>query len=64
MVKTLQSETTLDYVSPDLLDFDPNNPRFGGLMDNRTQDDIRSALFAEPYRASELVGSAIGKWLH
>ena len=28
-------------------------------MDNRTQDEIRQALFAEPYRASELVDSLL-----
>lgn len=49
----------LDYVSPDLLDFDPTNPRFSGLMDNRSQDEIQQALFAEPYRASELVDSLL-----
>ena len=59
MVKAPVSKTILDYKSPDLLDFDPSNPRFGGLMDNHTQEQIQRALFAEPYYASELVDSLL-----
>lgn len=59
MAKNLNSETTLDYVSPDLLDFDPSNPRFGGLMDNHNQRDIQQALYSAPYYASELIDSLL-----
>ncbi len=59
MVKTLEAEARLEYVSPDLLDFDPSNPRFAGLMDGRSQDEIQKALFGEPYYASALVDSLV-----
>ena len=55
----LEAETKLRYVSPDVLDFDPTNPRFGGLMDDRNQEEIQQALFNEPYYASELVDSLL-----
>ncbi|TSA16616.1 hypothetical protein D4R75_13290 [bacterium] len=57
MPKILEHETTLDYVSPDLLDFDPTNPRFAGLLVSSKQENIQKELFREPYFASELVDS-------
>lgn len=57
--KVLESETKLKYVSPDILDFDPTNPRFGGLMDKRSQPDIQQELMKEPYYALELVDSLL-----
>lgn len=54
-----KSKAILQYESPDVLDFDPNNPRFGGLMAEQTQDDIQKALFGEPYYASALVDSLL-----
>ena len=57
MAKTLEHETKLQYVSPDLLDFDPSNPRFAGFLESKKQDNIQKALFAEPYFASALVDS-------
>ena len=55
----LATETKLQYVSPDLLDFDPSNPRFAGLLPSRKQADIQKELFGEPYYASELVDSLV-----
>jgi hypothetical protein len=57
--KPLESETELKYVSPDLLDFDPTNPRFGGLMEKRSQPEIQQELVKEPYYALELVDSLL-----
>lgn len=59
MPQKLESETKLKYVSPDLLDFDPTNPRFGGLMDKRSQPEIQQELVKEPYYALELVDSLL-----
>jgi len=59
MPTTLESRTELEYVSQDLLDFDPSNPRFGGLMDNRSQNEIQKELLGEPYYASELIDSLV-----
>ena len=56
---SFQDETELKYVSPDLLDFDHTNPRFGGLMDKRGQPEIHQALLQEPYYALELVDSLL-----
>jgi SsrA-binding protein len=36
-----QAEAQLQYISPDLLDFDPNNPRFAGQLSGHTQDEIQ-----------------------
>jgi hypothetical protein len=58
-LKKIESETELKYVSPDLLDFDPTNPRFGGLMDKRSQPEIQQELVKEPYYALELVDSLL-----
>ncbi len=52
-----EAETTLEYIDQQLLDFDPSNPRFGGSMENRKQEEIQKALFEAPYFASELVDS-------
>jgi hypothetical protein len=59
MAKTPEAETKLDYLSPDLMDFDANNPRFGGLMKNLGQSEIQKALCEAPYYASELVDSLL-----
>ena len=59
MAKMFEAEAHLEYKSPDLLDFDPSNPRFAGLMDSRTQDEIQKALLGEPYYASSLVDSLL-----
>lgn len=59
MSPKLEHETELKYVSPDLLDFDPTNPRFGGLMEKRSQPDIQQELVREPYYALELVDSLL-----
>ena len=59
VTQPLNNETVLDYVDPDLLDFDPSNPRFGGLMSGYKQPAIQRALFSEPYYASELVDSLL-----
>lgn len=62
MAKTAQgdeAEAKLQYVSPDLLDFDPDNPRFAGQLTGCTQDEIQKQIFAEPHYASELVDSLV-----
>ena len=53
------TEPKLEYVSPDLLDFDPENPRFAGQMTGRAQDEIQKLIFQEPHYASELVDSLL-----
>jgi len=57
MPKKTESRTMLEYLSVDLLDFDPTNPRFGGLMDGKSQEHIQQELMKEPYYAFELVDS-------
>jgi hypothetical protein len=59
MAKQLESETKLQYISPDLMDFDPTNPRFAGLMSKHSQDKIQREIFGEPFYASELVDSLV-----
>lgn len=56
-----QEETApkLAYVSPDDLEFDPENPRFAGEVKGRSQEEIQQYLFREPHRASELVDSFV-----
>jgi hypothetical protein len=46
-----------DYVSPSKLDFDPNNPRFGGELKGKNPDQIEEILIGKPYYASELIDS-------
>src|SRR5580692_11451714 len=48
-----------DYVHPDKLEFDPENPRFGGLLTGKSQEELQLAIFGEPYYASELVDSLL-----
>jgi hypothetical protein len=50
-------DPVLRYVSPDELQFDPNNPRFGGTLTGKNQDEIQKAIFGSPHFASELVDS-------
>jgi len=59
MQKPSEAETQLQYLAQDLLDFDPENPRFGGLMKDRSQNEIQKTLIEEPYFASELVDSLL-----
>lgn len=59
MAKPGKSKAGLQYVSPDLLDFDPSNPRFAGLLAGRTQEEIQKEIFDEPYYASALVDSLL-----
>ena len=47
------------HVSPDKLLFDPDNPRFGEGLMNKTQDQIQKILLGDPHYASELVDSLI-----
>jgi hypothetical protein len=49
----------LDRVSPDLLEFDPENPRFGGEGKEKTQQEIADMLLEEPHLASQLVDSLV-----
>jgi hypothetical protein len=37
-----------DYLSPSKLNFDPSNPRFGGELSRKTQDQIEEILIADP----------------
>jgi ParB-like nuclease family protein len=55
MVKTRQP--SLEYISPDQLLFDPENPRFSGGLQGKSQPDIQKAIFGPPHYASELVDS-------
>ncbi|MGB8542426.1 MAG: ParB N-terminal domain-containing protein [Candidatus Acidiferrales bacterium] len=48
-----------DYLHPDKLEFDPENPRFGGLLSGKTQEELQTQIFGEPYYASELVDSLV-----
>ena len=57
MPKKTGSRPALQYLSVDLLEFDPANPRFGGLMDGKSQEHIQQELMKEPYYAFELVDS-------
>ena len=45
------------YVSPDELRFDTQNPRFGGELSRKSQDQIQELLIGKPYYASELIDS-------
>lgn len=57
--KTIAAATRalFDYLSPSELNFDPSNPRFGGDLNRKTQDQIEEILIGKPYYASELVDS-------
>ena len=57
--KVIPEDPKLEYVDPDQLDFNPENPRFGGLATGKTQDELQRYLFGEPYYASELVDSLL-----
>jgi hypothetical protein len=48
---------SFEQLSPDLLLFDPENPRFGGALEGKSQPEIQKAIFGAPYYASELVDS-------
>jgi len=49
----------LHYLDPDLLDFDPQNPRFGGLASGKSPDEIQKYLFGEPHYAGQLIDSLV-----
>jgi vacuolar-type H+-ATPase subunit I/STV1 len=55
MVKT--NSPKLERLSPDSLHFDPDNPRFGGSLKDKTEPEIQIAIMGAPYYASELVDS-------
>ncbi len=59
VTKAPQSQATLTYISPDLMDFDPANPRFAGELTGLSQPDIQKKIFGEPHYASELVDSLV-----
>jgi len=50
---------TLDRAAPDLLEFDPENPRFGGAGSQKSQQEIADMLLEEPHLASQLVDSLV-----
>jgi|SRR5271157_361587 len=52
-----EAQPRLQYISPDVLEFDPENPRFAGELTGKTQDEIQKYIFGEPHYASELVDS-------
>jgi hypothetical protein len=52
-------KASLQYEEPDKLDFDPNNPRFGGAASGKSQPAIQKLIFGPPYYASELVDSLV-----
>lgn len=54
-----ENKIELQYVKQELLDFDPTNPRFGGLMSTKSPEYIQQALMKEPYYASELIDSLL-----
>ncbi len=49
----------LEFVEPEKLEFDPENPRFAGRAAHKSQPDIQKLLFGAPYYASELVDSLV-----
>jgi len=49
----------LKYVSPKKLEFDPDNPRFAGQFEGKTQEQIQTGIFGAPHFAGELVDSFI-----
>jgi hypothetical protein len=53
----VQQRAEFGYLDPSKLRFDPNNPRFGGILSSKTQDQIEELLIAKPYYASELIDS-------
>ena len=55
----VESETKLKYVSPELLDFDPENPRFAGRFRGYSPDRIQKEISEEPFYALELVDSLV-----
>jgi hypothetical protein len=52
-------EATLRYEEPEKLEFDPDNPRFGGTASGKSQPEIQKLIFGPPYYASELVDSLV-----
>lgn len=57
--KPKSEDPKLHYLDPDLLDFDPQNPRFGGLASGKSQPEIQNYLFGEPHYAGQLIDSLI-----
>ncbi|MBI4481030.1 MAG: ParB N-terminal domain-containing protein [Acidobacteria bacterium] len=56
---TKPGQPKLKYLSPDRLDFDPENPRFAGEVSGKTQDEIQRYVYGKPHYASELVDSLL-----
>jgi hypothetical protein len=55
----MSQDPKLQYLDPDLLDFDPQNPRFGGLASGKNQAEIQKYLFGEPHYAGQLIDSLV-----
>ncbi|MBZ5646659.1 MAG: hypothetical protein LAN37_05480 [Acidobacteriia bacterium] len=52
-------DAVFDYQHPDKLRFDPDNPRFGGELVGKSQDEIQEYLYGKPHFAAELVDSLL-----
>lgn len=62
MTKTVQvdlSVPTLERVSPEKLEFDPENPRFAGEVEGMSPDEIQAYVYGKPHHAAELVDSLL-----
>lgn len=59
MAKKEHQVPTLEMVEPEKLEFDADNPRFGGEGAQKSQDQIEKMLFDAPHYASELVDSLV-----
>jgi hypothetical protein len=51
------TQPLLEYVSPEKLLFDANNPRFGGELKTKSQPELQKAIYAAPHYGSDLVDS-------
>jgi ParB-like nuclease family protein len=58
-MKTSESKAKLEFVSPNDLEFDPDNPRLGGLQGKKSQQEIQKLLLDAPHYASQLVDSLL-----
>ena len=59
VLKSVAGKPGLERVHPDRLQFDPENPRFGGAVAGKTQPQIQQFIYGEPHYASELVDSLL-----
>lgn len=46
-------DAVFDYQHPDKLRFDPDNPRFGGELVGKSQDEIQEYLYGKPHFAAD-----------